>query len=377
MSEDQRLCSRCVSDTTIPGIRFDAEGICNFCVLHDRLEQIYPLGEQGEQARDRLLQKVKDSGRGKAYDCIVGVSGGTDSTYTLYLTRKHGLRPLAVHLNNTWNSDIATRNMERAVEALGVEFRELHCDWDEFRDLQTAFLRASVPEAEIPTDVAIHAILHQVAAREGVRYVLNGHSFRTEGIAPIGWTYMDGRYIKDVQRKFGTRKLESFPNLTLFDVSYYAFIKRVRTIAFLNFFPYSKEKAREVLAEEVGWTYYGGHHFESVYTRFIIAHVLWRKFGIDKRKITLSARVRSGLISRQEAVDELATELTIEQDVVDHCIGRLGLSGEEFDRIMEAEPKSFRDYSTYYSFLRACRIPIKIACKLGIFSPILYYKFFS
>jgi len=345
--------------------------------MHDALERRYPLGASGADRLRRRVASVRRAGRGGPHDCVVGVSGGTDSTYTLYQAVRLGLRPLAVHYNNTWNTPVAEDNIRKAVDALGVDYREVHCRWPEFRALQIAFLEASVPEAEVPTDVAIHAVLHRTAAEEGIRYVLNGHSFRTEGVAPIGWTYMDGRYIRSVYRRFAGGRLRHFPNITLAGFLYYTFWKRIRAVPFLNDFDYSKERAREVLADELGWTYYGGHHFESLYTRFIIVEVLWKKFGIDKRKIGLSARVRSGQISRERALEELDRPPSAPAGLTDECLRRLGLSEERFEAIMRQPCRSFRDYPTYYPLLRAGRAPIRLACRMRLVSPVLYEKFFG
>ena len=377
MTDGYRVCSRCVSDTTIPAIRFDARGECNFCKVHDDLDRLYPLDGRGEAQRDRLLARIRRAGRGRAHDCVVGMSGGTDSTYTLYLARQLGLKPLGVHLDNTWNTEVAEANMQKAADALDVPLRRVECDWPEFRALQRAFLEASVPEMEIPTDVAIHAVLHDVAAEEGIRYVLNGHSFRTEGIAPIGWTYMDGRYIRSVYRQFAGGRLRHFPNLTISRYLYYTMVKRVKGIPFLNYFEYSKTGAREVLQEKLGWTYYGGHHFESTYTRFIIAYVLQEKFGIDKRKINFSAHVRSGLMTRRDALQRLQEPLTVPDGMVEHVLDRLGLGEAEFEAIMRATPKCFHDYPTYYPMLRALRPLLKVASKVGLVHPVLYMKFFG
>ncbi len=377
MADNQTICTRCVSDTTIPDIRFDDKGECNFCRIHDTLVKIFPLDDCGRENLDRLVRKIKAAGKDQKYDCVVGISGGTDSTYTLYLAGQLGLRPLAVHLNNTWNTDIAAENIKKAVGKLEVDLKEIHCDWDEFRRLQVAFIKASVPDAEIPTDVAIHAILHKVAAEEGIRFVLNGHSFRTEGIAPIGWTYMDGRYINSVYGIYGNGKLKHFPNLTMSAFLYYTFIKRVKAVAFLNYFDYSKENARKILEKELDWTYYGGHHFESIYTRFVIACLLWRKFGIDKRKINFSAHIRSGFMTRDEALEKLREPPSIEDDIIEHCLDRLGITHGEFEEIMRSEPKNFHDYKTYYPLLKAARPLIKAACRLNLISPVLYLKFFS
>jgi N-acetyl sugar amidotransferase len=377
MSGDARVCTRCVSDTTIPDIRFDAAGECNFCKVHDALDRLYPLDARGEAERERLLGRIRRAGRGRPHNCVVGMSGGTDSTYTLYLARQLGLRPLGVHLDNTWNTETAEENMQKAADALDVPVRRIECHWPEFRALQRAFLEASVPEAEIPTDVAIHAVLHDVAADEGIRYVLNGHSFRTEGVAPIGWTYMDGRYIRSVYRQFTGERLRHFPNLTLSRYLYYTMVKGVKGIPFLNYFAYTKTGAREVLQDELGWTYYGGHHFESIYTRFVIARVLYGKFGIDKRKINFSAHVRSGLMDRQDALDRLREPPTVPDETVAYVLDRLGLDEPEFEAIMQAPPKCFRDYPTYYPMLRAMRPLLKAATWVGLVHPVLYMKFFG
>ncbi len=372
------MCVRCVSDTTIPRIRFDESGQCTFCKIHDKLDALYPLDEGRQERLDRLADKIKAAGRKSRYDCIIGVSGGTDSTYTLYMSRELGLRPLAVHLNNTWDTDIATENMKRAVGKLEVDFRETHCDWDEYRALQVAFLKASVPDAEAPSDMAIHATLHQVAAEEGVRFVLNGHSFRTEGVAPLGWSYLDSRYINDVYRVHGPGgRLKSFPNLTMSRFLWYTYLKRIKVVPFLNYFDYSKERARGILERELDWTYYGGHHCESVYTHFVLSYLQWRKFGIDKRKIGFSAQIRSGLMARDQALAELQEPPPIEADAVKHCIDRLGLSQGQFDEIMQSPRRTLHDYRTYYPMLRAARPLIKAATRLRLVSPLLYEKFFN
>ena len=202
-----RICTRCVSDTTIPGIRFDAAGVCNYCHVHDEMDRKYPLGEKGKEELRRKVAEIKRRGRKKKYDIVVGVSGGRDSTYALYQAVELGLRPLAVHFDNGWNSEIAVTNIKNATTKLGVDLHTHVADWEEFKELQISFLKASVSDAEIPTDVAIHGTLHQVAAKEGIRYLVFAHSFRTEGIMPIGWTYMDGRYINSVQRRFGRSRL--------------------------------------------------------------------------------------------------------------------------------------------------------------------------
>ena len=375
---NQKICSRCISDTTIPGIRFDDRGICNFCQAHDSLDKQFPLNGLGQQKLNQLVDKIKSNGKGKKYDCIVGVSGGTDSTYCLYMTKKLGLRPLAVHLDNGWDSDIAIGNMKKAVTKLDIPLKTVTCDWDEFKDLQISFLKASTSDAEIPTDIAIISVLYRVAAEEGIHHVINGHSFRAEGLSPQGWTYMDGRYIKSVHKRFGEAKLKSFPNLTISNLLYYVLVKRIHFVPLLAYMDYRKEDAKKILARELGWTDYGGHHFESIYTRFVITNLLARKFNIDKRIVEYSAYVRSGQMPRDEALKRIEENpLSEDKEAGEYVRNKLGLTSEEFEEILCAEAKTFLDYPTYFPLIRASRIPIKIACMLNLLPQIFYEKYFK
>jgi N-acetyl sugar amidotransferase len=372
-----QVCSKTVLDTTIPGIRFDEEGVCQFCSVFEELDKLYPLNNEGQQALGQLVEKIKAAGKGKRYDCIVGVSGGTDSTYTLYLAKKLGLRPLAVHFDNGWNSKLAVRNIKNVCEFLDVDLYTYVVDWDEFRNIQISFLKASTPDAEIPTDVGIHATLIKTAAKENVHYVLNGHSFRTEFMMPIGWTYMDGRYIKDVNRTFNKTSLKSFPNFTLLDLVYYSFIKKIKVVPFLNYVDYSKETAKQLLKEKVNWEYSGGHHHESIYTRFFQSYYLPHKFGIDKRKTALSAEILSGQRDRNDALEILKKEYSYDPEVVEYVIGKLGLSKQEFENIKALPIKSFKDYNTYYPLIQRMKFPIRLATRLKLLPSVLYYKYFE
>lgn len=376
MVPPSRVCSRCLYDDTIPGIVYDADGVCQFCKIHDEMEKRYPLGAAGEKRLAELVARIKAAGRGRAYDCVVGVSGGVDSTYALYKAMQLGLRPLAVHFDNGWNSEIAVHNIENATRKLGVELYTHVADWDDFRRLQISFLKASTSDAEIPTDMAISAVLLRTAAREGVRYVLNGHSFRAEGIVPRGWTYFDGRYIQAVHKRFAGTSRTKIPNVTMAALLYYMFVRRIQVLPFLNYMDYGKQEAAEVIAREVGWEDYGGHHHESVYTHFFQSYLLPRKFGIDKRKLGLSARVRSGRLGRDEALAVIAAEPYPEKpELVEYTVKKLELSEAEFAEIMAAPVKSFRDYPSHYAFLRAMRVPIALGVRLGIVPCILYYKY--
>ena len=373
------MCSRCILDTTVPRIRFDDDGTCNYCKMHDKFEQKYPLSELGEKRLKEQIEEIRRKGKKKRYDCIIGISGGTDSTYCLYLAKKWGLRPLAVHLDNEWDSDIAINNIKRSVEKLGVSLKLVRVDWEEFKDLQVAFLKASVPDMEIPTDIAIYATLFKIAAEENIPSVVNGHSFRTEGTAPLGWTYMDGRYIKSVYKKFGKKKkLENFPNLKISNLLYYVLIKRIKEYRPLEYIDYDKQEAGKELEKKFEWKYYGGHHYESIYTRFVTSYILVKKFSIDKRKVSLSALVRTGKMIREEALEEISEKPYPDdktKEDMDYVLKKLGLSKEVFEEIMSSPAKSFLDYQTYYTLIRKFRFFIKMACKLGLVPEILYEKY--
>lgn len=373
-----KICSRCVLDTTVPRIHFDPAGICQFCRIHDELEKEFPLNQTSEEKFKQLIDRVKQEGRGRPYDIIVGVSGGRDSTYALYVAVQLGLRPLAVHFDNGWNSEIAVSNIKNATTKLDVDLHTFVIDWEEFKDLQIAFLKASVPDAEIPTDVAIHGLLHKVAAQEGIKYLVFAHSFRTEGVAPLEWTYMDGRYIQSIQRRFGTKKLIHYPNVTLRDLFYYKVVKQIKVIPLLVYVPYDQKQVEDILEKKLGWKYYGGHHHESYYTHFFQSYYLPHKFNIDKRKIEYSALIRSGQMKRQAALDEIVQECyPYEPQLVDYTLSKLGLSRQEFEGILKADRKSFHDYPTYYPMIHRMNVLIKLATKFNLVPKHLYLKFLA
>ena len=365
---DKIICSRCVMDSDIPGIMFDEKGVCNYCKIHDRLEEENPSDDSGKQKLIKLIDEIKEKGKTKTYDCVVGVSGGTDSTYLLRLTKEFGLRPLVVHVDNGWDSEIAANNIKKVTTKLDVGLRTIAVDWEEFRDLQLAFLKASVPDVEIPTDHAIKSTLYHVAAEEGIHYILDGHSFRTEGKVPTLWSYGDARYIQSVYKQFGgQRNLKNFPLLPLHDLFYLGFIKKIRRIRPLYYLDYRKEQAKKIPEKEFGWMDYGGKHYESIYTRFSQSYILPKKFKIDKRKVHYSALIRSTQMTRGQALEELKkppiSELQAQEDRT-YVIKKLGLTNEEFEEIMSQKPKTFMDYRTNYNLIKRFRTPIKFIHKL-------------
>lgn len=378
MTTQNRICSRSVLDSTIPGIQFDENGECQFCKIYDELETIFPLDEKTEFRLNKLISEIKLAGKNKKYDCIIGVSGGTDSMYTLYQAIKLGLRPLAVHFDNGWNSKIAVKNIKNACDKLKVELYTYVVDWEEFKDLQISFLKASTSDAEIPTDVAIHSTLIKTAAKENIKYILNGHSFRTEFLMPLSWTYMDAKYIRSVQKIFGTKKLKTFPNFSMFNMLWFNIIKGIKVVPFLNYFDYNKQKVKPILESELGWEYTGGHHHESVYTKFFQSYLLPKKFNIDKRKTELTAMILSKHITREQALKELENNpYAYEQETVDYTINKLGLNKTEFDNIFNLPVKTFHNYPTSYPFIIAMKPFAKIAVKLNLVPRLLYLKFYT
>jgi N-acetyl sugar amidotransferase len=348
-----RRCTRCIMDTTDPDIRFDAQGHCNHCRAYfERAERELVRPEARERALSQVVDEIRVAGKGHDYDCIIGVSGGVDSTYTAYTAAKLGLRPLAVHLDNGWNSEQAVRNIERTLAALKIDLFTHVLDWDEFRDLQVAFLKGSTPDGEIPTDHAIVALLYGAAAKHGVKYIVDGRNLTTEGILPPSWSqgHGDWKYIRSVHAQFGTRPLRRFPHYGIAELAYYTMVRRLRNVSLLNYVPYVKADAMATIERELGWEYYGGKHYESVYTRFYQGYVLPAKFGIDKRIAHLSTLVCSGQLSRDAAIAELDKPVYPEGLLdIDRrfALKKLELCEADFAAIMALPVRSYWDYPSY------------------------------
>jgi len=365
-------------DDTVKGITFDDNGVCTFCHIHDEIDAKYPEGSKSKEELDKIIAKIKKDGQGKRYDCIVGVSGGRDSSYTLYSAVKLGLRPLAVHFDNGWNSNLAVANIKNICQKLNVELYTHVADWEEFKDLQRAFLKASVPDAEVPTDWVIFSVLYKLAADEGVKYIIHGHSFRTEGTTPITWTYMDGKYINDIHKKFGDKKITSFPVMSMYKYLYYTFIKRIVQIRILYYLPYDEEKILEMLTNELGWQSYGGKHHESKYTGFFQSFILTRKFNIDKRKLHYSSLIRSGQMDRNETLSKLKIDpYDGGEETLDYCLKKLDFTHKEFESLMQEKPKRFLDYKSYYSMVMSMKKTIEWGVKIGVIPDTVYKKYFS
>lgn len=351
MSRPYGICSRCVMDTSDPEIRFDAAGVCHHCRQYDHLVALsLPEPAAARDRLSRLVARMKRDGGGKEYDCVLGVSGGVDSSYAAVKVRELGLRALAVHFDNGWDSELAVQNIERLVTALGMDLTTYVVDWNEFRDLQLAFLRASTPDAEIPTDHAIFSLIRQVALAQKVRYVVSGTNLRTETHIPAAWSqgHQDWKYIRAVHARFGTLPLRTYPHRSRLQDRHYRL--RTRYVEILNLLDYVKAEAKAHLEAHYGWRDYGGKHHESIYTRFCQGYLFPVKFGFDKRRAHLSSLICSRQVSREEALrilEQPACPPEVQQSDREYVAKKLGLSPAQFAEIMALPVKSMRDYPHY------------------------------
>lgn len=347
-----QICTRTVMDNIAdPDIRFDEDGVCNY--YHEFLEKLQLRVPEPAAAKafvDKLVAGMKTAGKGKRYDCVIGVSGGVDSTYTAWLLRQWGLRPLAVHVDNGWNSELAVKNIESTLQTLDIDLYTEVLDWPAFSDLQRSFLKASTPDAEIPTDHILWAAIYKVAAKFGIRHIISGMNFRTEGMLPPSWSrgYLDWKYISSVHKIFGSKNISKLPHFTLSQLAWYASVRRMKVIGILNYVDFKKADALQVLMNEIGYRPYEGKHHESVYTRFFQTAYLPMKFGIDKRKAHLSCMIMgSREITREQAMEALqqppATEQQVKQDIA-YIKKKLALVDADWDAIMQAPAKTIFDY---------------------------------
>ena len=343
-----QVCSRCIYDERVNAISFDSEGVCNYCHQVDTLAEEYGTGSKvGDQKLHEIVEQVIADGKGKKYDCVIGVSGGTDSSYMVYLAKEWGLRPLAVHYDNTWNSAIATENIRKVLNALDVDLYTHVVDNKEADDIFKAFFKSSVAEIEASTDLGLSETMYRAAHEYGVKYVFEGHSFITEGITPVGRNYFDGKYIKTIHNRYGEKPMKSYPLMTFSRFVYWSTVARIKKIRPFWYIDYSKEDARAFLEREYGWTYYGGHHLENRMTAFYHGIYMPQKYQSDLRNNTLSALARLGKISREEAWTEYNTEPSVEEELLSYFKKRLNLSDDEYERIMALPPKSWHEFPTY------------------------------
>ena len=375
--DNLKICSRCIYDSNVSGISFDSQGVCNYCHQIDDLEKDYKTGtELGLVKLEELLTEIKRKGANKKYDCIIGVSGGTDSSFLLLKAIEWGLKPLAVHYDNTWNTAIATENIRKVTSKLNIDLYTYVIDNKEADDIYLSFLKAGVPEFDASTDIAFAQVLRMAAAKYNIKYIIEGHSFRAEGVSPMGKNYFDGKYISSIQKKYGRlKKLKTYPNLTFFQFLKWIIIYRQNFVRPLWYIDYSKSEAQKQLETETGWKYYGGHHLENRATTFLHTVYNPQKYGIDNRNWSLAAEVRSGLISHANALKIYNTPIKPVQGIIPFVKKRLGLTDKEYEDIMASEKRSFRDFKTYKKRFERFRLFFKLMNKINLVPTSFYIKY--
>jgi N-acetyl sugar amidotransferase len=348
-----RQCSITIMDNIAdPDINFDDKGICNYYYDYQKEQaQNVFTGKAGKEKLAALAQKIKEAGNGSPYDCLIGLSGGVDSTYVAFLIKELGLRPLAVHLDNGWNSELAVKNIENIITRLNIDLYTLVVNWEEFKDIQLSYLKASVVDIEVVSDHAIFATMYKLAKEKNINYIISGTNVVTEYIMPPGWLYkkMDFTNLKDIHRQFGTRKLKTYPTFDFKKYVYYSAVLKLTPISILNYVPYNKQEIKELIKNELGWRDYGGKHYESIFTKFYQAYILPEKFKIDKRKAHLSTLICSGQITRDQALKEMEQPLYAEFDLKqdkEYVLKKLGLDEAAFATILETPVRKHEDFKT-------------------------------
>lgn len=347
-------------DTTIPNIVFHQNGICNYCTSFiEKQKKIIVNDQERENLKDIFHANIRKDGKGKKYDCIVGVSGGADSSYALHLALENGLRPLAVHLDNGWNSELSQNNIATLVQATGVDLFTHVIDWEENRDMQRSFFKAGVLDIEMIMDNAQAATTYRQAVKYGIRHILSGVNSRTEGMPiPEGWYHYkyDVLNIKSIHNRFGTIKIKTHPLMNTLDEIYFTKIKKIIYHKYLDYFHYNKTEAMDLLTERYGFVPYQYKHSESIFTRFYQNYILPVKFGVDKRKVHHSNLIVTNQMSREDALADLNSNSYIdfgdfEKDKL-YVLKKLGFTSDEFELYMKLKPVSHYDYNSELFFLK-------------------------
>ncbi|CAL2090707.1 N-acetyl sugar amidotransferase [Tenacibaculum sp. 190524A05c] len=355
MERDYQMCTNCVMDTTDSKIVFDENGVCDHCnTFYTDILPKWHTDERGHKELEGIISKIKKEGEGKDFDCLMGMSGGIDSSYLLYvMVKKYGLRPLVFHVDAGWNSQIAVNNIERLVDGLGLDLYTEVINWEEIKDLQLAFFKSGVPHVDVPQDHAFFATMYKFASKHKIKYILTGGNYSTECVRnPLEWMYYqsDSIQLKDIYKKFGTGKLKDYPvSNILWHKIYLPYIRGIKLIRPLDFVPYNKDEAMQLLVDEFGYQKYPQKHFESRFTRFYEAYWLPKKFGYDTRKVQYSSLILTNQMTREEALEALSKPAydpeTIAQDF-EYIATKLGITVEELQSYMDAPNKTYKDYKS-------------------------------
>ena len=371
-----QICQRCIYDNNVPNTTFDDEGICNYCRQIEDLEQQFPNDERGEKELQKLVDEMKDAGKGKKYDALIGVSGGCDSSYLMHLmTKKYGLRLLAVHFDNTWNTTIATENIHAVTDRLGIDLYTHVVDAKEFDDILLSFLKSGVRDIECPTDIGLATTMNMAADKYGIKYKIDGYSFRTEGSAPMGWIYMDAKYIESVHKKYGNLKMKTFPNLWLSKQLKWMLFNQIKSVRPLYYMEYDKEAAKSMLIKDYGWTWYGGHHLENRTAAFFHSYFFPTRWDSDFRIVGYSAYCRDGRMTRGEALELMSETPHLEKGLLDYYKKRLNLSDEQFNELMTQPKRYYTDFKNYKRTFERMRPFFYIMAKSGLIPWSFYIKY--
>ncbi len=347
--KNYQICSCCVMDTSDPDIQFDSTGICSHCKEYEKLKKNRLIKLQTNF--DDLVVKIKKRGKSHPYDCAAGISGGTDSSYMLHQLKNSGLRVLAVHYDSGWNTEEAVHNVKALTEKMGIDLYRFSVDWEEFKALQIAYLKAGVIDLDVPTDHALHGGLYKAAADNNVPFILTGHNMETECVMPQSWVTdkLDSSNLMDIYKQYGSGlKLKTFPLQTLFTKFSNYNIRKIEMIFVLNFVKYNKKEAGEMLKKLYGWEPVRVKHGESIWTRFFQCHILPNRFGVDKRRAHFSNLILSNVMSRDEALGELTLPIykdNFEQDK-QMILNRYEITESDFEKYMTQEIKQHSDFKT-------------------------------
>jgi len=353
-----QVCTRCVMDTTDSKIVFDENGVCDHCLdFEQNVKPNWHTDERGDAELKKIIAKIKEDGKGRDFDCIIGMSGGADSSYLLHVAvKEYGLRPLVFHVDGGWNSQIAVNNINVMIEKLGLDLYTEVINWEEMKDFQLAYFKAGVANIDVPQDHAFVATLYNFAAKYKIKYILNGGNISTECVRnPLEWIYYgtDMAQIRDIRKQFGTNSMKTYPfSSVLRHKLYLRYIQKVQVVKPLNYFPYIKEQAMQVLADEYGWIPYPQKHFESRFTKFYEGYWLPKKFGFDTRKVQYSSLILTGQMIREDALEKLKTPAISDDDAkhdFEYIATKLGISVEELQNYFDQPNKTYKDYKNQQS----------------------------
>lgn len=350
-NRNYQICTRCVMDTSDEDIVFDNNGVCNHCKDYEIIIAKPKYNQQNsEELLSEMLQKIKQKGGSKKYNCIIGISGGVDSCYAAYLCHKWGLKPLLIHMDNGWNSEIAVQNVKKIVDKLNLDYVSYVLDWKEFREIQLAFLKSSIVDLEMPTDMAIPASIYQVAIKNNIQFIISGGNYTGEGILPLTWGYhvlKDMKLYNHIVKKYSSIKRKKVPGVGLIGNIYYKFIRGIKTVYPLNIIDYNKDEAREFLKKEFDWRDYGGKHHESIITGFWQSYVMPEKYNMDYRRATYSSQIISNQITREKALEKLKSKpYDVEQTSLSksYIAKKYGIKQEELVEYLNNSPKTYKDF---------------------------------